>query len=83
MAVMYRMTSGLFAAVLSVIVVGAASVHFRGQSPPLARRPAPLDRATLERRVDELLKAHMKVNRFSGAVLIASQVLGSCHSTLA
>ena len=32
-------------------VVGAASLHFREQSPPpaLAGRPAPLDRASLER----------------------------------
>jgi CubicO group peptidase (beta-lactamase class C family) len=75
MAVMHRVTSGLFAAVLSAIVVGAASLHFREQSPPsaLAGQPAPLDRATLEHRVDELLKAHIKVNRFSGALLIASQ----------
>jgi CubicO group peptidase (beta-lactamase class C family) len=76
MAVMHRVTSGLFAAVLSAIVVGAASLHFREQSPPpaaLAGRPAPLDRATIEQRVDELLNAHTKVNRFSGAVLIASQ----------
>jgi CubicO group peptidase (beta-lactamase class C family) len=76
MAIIHRVTSGLCAAVLSAIAVGAASLHFREQSPPtetLARRPAPLDRATLERRVDELLNAHMKVNRFSGAVLIASQ----------
>ena len=75
MAVTHRVTSGLFAAMLSAIVVGAASLHFREQSPPpaLAGLPAPLDRATLERRVDELLNAHMKVNRFSGAALIASQ----------
>src|SRR5919106_1742291 len=75
MTVTQRVTSGLFAAILSAIVVGAASLHFREQSPPpaLAGRPAPLDRATLEHRVDELLKAHIKVNRFSGAVLIASQ----------
>src|SRR5687767_7579773 len=76
MVVMHRVTSGLFAVVLSAIVVGAASLHFGKQSPPpaaLAERPAPLDRATLEHRVDELLNAHVKVNRFSGAVLIASQ----------
>jgi CubicO group peptidase (beta-lactamase class C family) len=76
MAVMHGVTSGLCAAVPSAIVVGAASVPFRGQSPPppaVAGRRAPLDRATLERRVDELLNAHIKVNRFSGAVLIASQ----------
>src|SRR5688572_24673168 len=76
MAVTHRVTSGLCAAVLSAIVVGAASLHFREQSPPAAAVPgraASLDPATLERRVDELLNAHMKVNRFSGAVLIASQ----------
>ena len=36
MAVMHRVTSGLFAAVLSAMVVGAASLHFREQSPPRA-----------------------------------------------
>jgi CubicO group peptidase (beta-lactamase class C family) len=40
---------------------------------PLPARPAPRDPATIEHRVDELLNAHMKVNRFSGAALIASQ----------
>ena len=48
MAVMHRVTSGLFAAMLSAMVVGAASLHFREQSPPratLAGRPPPLDRA--------------------------------------
>lgn len=75
MAVTHRVTSGLFAAVVSAIAVGAASMHFQGQSPPSAPagQLAPLDRATLERRVDERLKAHMKANGFSGAVLIASQ----------
>ena len=75
MAVMHRVTSGLLAAVLSAIVVGAASLHFREQSPPpatLAGRPAPLDRATIEQRVEPLLNAHLRVNRFSGVVL-ASQ----------
>jgi hypothetical protein len=60
MGVMHRVTSGLFAAVLSAIVVGAASLHFREQSPPpaaLAGRPAPLNRVTLEQRVDPALRA--------------------------
>jgi CubicO group peptidase (beta-lactamase class C family) len=74
---MRPLSSGLLAAVLSAIVVGAASVHFRGRSPtpaaPLAGRPAPLDPATIEQRVDELLNAHKKANGFSGTVLIASQ----------
>jgi CubicO group peptidase (beta-lactamase class C family) len=76
MASMHRVTSSLFAAALSAIVVGAASLHFHEQSPPpaaVAGRPAPLDRASIEQRVDALLNAHVTVNRFSGAVLLASQ----------
>jgi hypothetical protein len=74
MAVTHRVTSGLFAAMLSAIVVGAASLHFREQSPPpaLAGLPAPLDRATLEQRVDPALRASrvdpnvvLKVRRYS------------------
>jgi hypothetical protein len=75
MAVMHRVTSGLFAAVLSAMVVGAASLHFREQSPPratLAGRPPPLARATLEQRVDPALRASrvdpnvvLKVRRYS------------------
>jgi CubicO group peptidase (beta-lactamase class C family) len=35
--------------------------------------PAPLDRPALERKIDELLAAHARVNRFSGTVLVASR----------
>ena len=36
MAVMHGVTSGPLAAVLSAMVMGAASLHFREQSPPRA-----------------------------------------------
>jgi CubicO group peptidase (beta-lactamase class C family) len=36
-------------------------------------QPAPLDAAALRQKVDELLTAHVKVNDFSGSVLLASQ----------
>ena len=36
-----------------------------------AAAPAPPDRAALEKKVDELVKAHAAVNNFSGTVLIA------------
>ena len=35
--------------------------------------PAPLDPAALEKKVDELLDAHAKVNGFSGTVMLASE----------
>ena len=35
-------------------------------------KPAGLDSATLEKKVDELLQAHVTVNRFSGSVLLAT-----------
>jgi hypothetical protein len=40
MAVTHRVTSGLFAAMLSAIVVAAVSLHFREQSPPPAQNSA-------------------------------------------
>jgi CubicO group peptidase (beta-lactamase class C family) len=36
-------------------------------------QPAPLDAATLERKVDELFNAHAAANGFSGSVLLASK----------
>ena len=43
------------------------------QSAPAATptRPADLDRAALERKVDELIEAHVAINDFHGAVLLA------------
>src|SRR5687768_9142404 len=35
--------------------------------------PAALDRATLEKKIDELVNAHMAVNGFSGSVLLARE----------
>ncbi|HYN08957.1 MAG TPA: serine hydrolase [Vicinamibacterales bacterium] len=41
-----------------------------GQAVPV--NPAPFDRAALEAKIDELVNAHVKMNRFSGTVLLAS-----------
>ncbi len=38
-----------------------------------AAKPAPLDPATLAKRIDELVDAHMKVHGFSGSVLLARE----------
>jgi len=39
----------------------------------LAQAPAALDPATFQKKVDELLSAHVKANDFSGTILVASQ----------
>ena len=70
----------LFAAALAVILTGAPGSRLRAQIPaapaPAAAvpaQPAALDRAALEKKIDELLAAYAKVNDFSGTVLLASQ----------
>jgi CubicO group peptidase (beta-lactamase class C family) len=53
----------------------AAPADAQTSAPPQAiapAQPAPLDAATLERKVDELFNGHAAVNGFSGAVLLAS-----------
>jgi CubicO group peptidase (beta-lactamase class C family) len=50
------------------------STTFTAQSAPAIApaRPAGLDPAALEKKVDELLNAHVRINDFGGAVLLAS-----------
>ena len=55
-------------AFLAIVTSGLAVLH-AGQS----AAPAPPDAATIDRKVDELLNAHVKVNGFSGTVLLASE----------
>ncbi len=55
-------------AFLAIVTSGLAVLH-AGQS----AAPAPPDAAMIDRKVDELLNAHVKVNGFSGTVLLASE----------
>lgn len=60
---------------ISVLVL-FTTVTFSAQAPTPAATPAPraaLDAAALERKVDELLNAHVTVNDFSGTVLLAEK----------
>jgi CubicO group peptidase (beta-lactamase class C family) len=59
-------------AVCATISIGPAP---RAQSPAPATvpaKPAALDSASLQKKVDELLDAHVSVNSFSGSVLLAA-----------
>jgi CubicO group peptidase (beta-lactamase class C family) len=53
------------------VVLGYVSVCSVSPATAQAAAAPTLDRAALERKVDELLNAHAKVNNFSGTVLIA------------
>lgn len=70
--------TAFFAAALMVMLAGAFDRGMRAQAPvPQASaaptQPAALDRAALEKKVDDLLAAHVKVNGFTGSVLLASK----------
>jgi CubicO group peptidase (beta-lactamase class C family) len=81
---MHHLISRLLAAGLcAALAVAAPTVVLNGQAPPSAAatkpaaavtpaRPAALDPATLQNKVDELLEAHVRMNDFSGSVLLAS-----------
>ena len=65
---------------LAMTLAGATGFRVHAQAPvppaPAAVVPAPpaaLDRAALEKKLDELLAAYAKVNDFSGTVLLAGQ----------
>ena len=70
----------LIAAVLFAVTTGLPATA-RGQNVPPAqapaavtpRPPAPLDGATLQKKIDELIDGHMKTNGFSGSVLLAKE----------
>ena len=54
------------------IIIWFGSVPVRAQTAPaVPAKPAALDSAALERKVDELMIAHVKVHDFGGAVLLA------------
>lgn len=58
---------------LALVLLGSASqTQTPPQAPPAPAKPAVTDRATLEKKVDELVNGHATVNGFSGAVLLAS-----------
>ena len=71
-------TSRLIAAALAIAIAGFPGA-MRAQNPPpppapaavKPMTPAPLDAATLQKKVDELVDGHMKVSGFSGSVLLA------------
>jgi CubicO group peptidase (beta-lactamase class C family) len=63
--------------ILLCLALCAPTTQLQGQSPAPApgpvvpAKPAPLDRAALEKKVDELINAHAAINNFSGTILIA------------
>ncbi len=60
---------------VAVCLAVSAGTPVRAQSPAPAAapaKPAVLDPATLQKKVDELLNAHVTVNDFSGSVLLAA-----------
>jgi len=77
MAAMERPGRILFAIILCIALGGDRASVVRAQAGAPAAvapaQPAPLDAAALQQKVDELLTAHVKVNDFSGSVLLASQ----------
>jgi CubicO group peptidase (beta-lactamase class C family) len=69
----------LVATALTLLLVGTPH-DTRAQAPAASAtaavvpaQPAGLDRATLEKKIDELLAAHARVNGFSGTALLASR----------
>ena len=55
---------------LALGVTSQASAQSATAPPPAA--PAALDQAALEQKVDELMEAHVRVNAFGGAVMLAA-----------
>ena len=72
---MRHLNSRLLAVLLlgTVVVSHPTALGAQSAAPAAATGAAAVDVATLEKKVDELLAAHPKVNDFSGTVLIASQ----------
>ncbi len=64
-----RFTRRAFIACVVVLYGASPAVAQTASAAPA--RPAALDAASLERKVEELLSAHAKVNNFSGTILIA------------
>src|SRR5262245_10011022 len=59
---------GVLAAICFAAVAAIYGLQSATTSPPAA-----LDAATVAKKADELLNAHVKVNGFSGSVLLASE----------
>ena len=73
---MLQLTRTLLAIGVSFIFMSPGAAVARAQSAAPAETvapaaPAPLDQATLAKKVDALVNAHMAVNGFSGSVLLA------------
>ena len=60
----------LFIPLVTALVTAPAVAQTPALTPA---KPAPMDAATLERKVDELFNGHAAVSGFSGAVLLASE----------
>jgi CubicO group peptidase (beta-lactamase class C family) len=70
--------TAFFAATVIVVLAGALDPGMRAQTlvttaSATPAQPAALDPTVLEKRIDELLAGHAKVNGFSGSVLLASK----------
>jgi CubicO group peptidase (beta-lactamase class C family) len=68
----------LFTSALLLALLAGPFPAMRAQAPAapapvVPARPAALEAAVLEKKIDELLAAHARVNGFSGTVLLASQ----------
>ena len=57
--------------ILFVVLILQAAAGAQSAPPPPPATPAALDPAAIQNKVDELLDAHVKVNDFGGAVLLA------------
>jgi CubicO group peptidase (beta-lactamase class C family) len=72
---MHRLLRHVAPILCCAALVGAVPMAHAQSAPAAAAvpraQPAPLDRAALEKKVDELLNAHVKTNSFSGTMLIA------------
>ena len=75
---MTRRRGSVVRAALALVLVAGFPPAMRGQAPAapapvVPSRPAALEPAVLEKKIDELLAAHARANGFSGTVLLASQ----------
>ena len=67
-----RFVPAAFAVLLFLFPVSAyAQAGAPAAAPPPPARAAALDPSALEQKIDELLRAHVKVNDFSGTILLA------------
>ena len=75
---MRSMTSRILVPAAVIASISAMGLTLRAQAPASAAvaspsKPAALDRAALESKVDELVNGYIKANNFSGAVLLARE----------